>query len=56
MSFPHLFGQFYEERKMEAKDYFKEEWNVVFELDDKSPSGVIWKNLRKSHLIGKSEG
>lgn len=41
---------------MQAKDYFKEEWEHVFQLSDKSPSGIVWKNPKKSYLIGKSCG
>ncbi len=26
-----------------AKDYFKEEWNDVFQIDPDSPSGLSWK-------------
>jgi hypothetical protein len=39
-----------------SKDYFKEEWVDVFQLDSSSPSGISWKVSGNNKSIGKPVG
>lgn len=39
-----------------AKDYFKDEWKEVFQIDDTSPSGLSWKINGNNKTIGKPVG
>lgn len=39
-----------------AKDWFKNEWSDVFQLDQNSPSGLSWKIKGNNKVIGKPVG
>ena len=41
---------------MKPKDYFKDEWKEVFEIDSSSPSGLVWKVDGNNREIGRPVG
>jgi hypothetical protein len=43
-------------RVRKAKDHLIDKWSDIFQIDDKSPSGISWKISGANKVIGKPAG